>query len=430
MTWSCHAIRLVQRVLTHCYSTTQLAGDTTHSAPHHRRWGGDRSSTVPARRGSPGRRGVRRLAAAAGRDLTGDAPGGARGARRRRVVRGRGQRRVALGGAPRGRPWVAARHGGTPRRRPAVPGRPGNRRPGGARPARSRRTTPGGPAAGLVPAAWSGRLGGRTGVRAGSAGVAVPWSGGGVDVAALLGALRRLVGVRRPGRPRRAGPVERRARRGIHPGQPAARGRAGAAGQCVTVPAGVAAVRQSALPADRADPRVRPAADPGTGAVDRVGGAVAYRPAGRGGHRPGPGLDGETGGAGHAVRGAVDGGAAGGVPGVRGPGGAVADRLRDLVRPRRTVRPALAGVARRAAGRTVARGRRRSRATGSAGRVPPLAAVVARRTAGIDPGGRAGRRNAAGRGTRPGRRRGPRRGGRLDAPGRVRRRGHGRRTPG
>ena len=75
---------------------------------------------------------------------------------------------------------------------------------------------------------------------------------------ALQRALRAVLGHRRPDRPDRSGGVVgRRARRGLHPGQPAARRRAEGADGTVAVPADLAPLRQSAVPAGRGDPRVR-----------------------------------------------------------------------------------------------------------------------------------------------------------------------------
>ena len=80
----------------------------------------------------------------------------------------------------------------------------------------------------------------------------------GLHRAAVLGALARLLGPRRPARPGRPRRLERRRPgRGLRAGQPAARGRAAAAGQPVPVPADEPPPDQPALPADRGRPRIR-----------------------------------------------------------------------------------------------------------------------------------------------------------------------------
>ena len=75
----------------------------------------------------------------------------------------------------------------------------------------------------------------------------------GPDDPALLGAVPPVLGARRPRRPRRAGPLERRgAGRRLRPGQPAARAVADGAGRALAVPAGDPPVRQPAVHAGRA----------------------------------------------------------------------------------------------------------------------------------------------------------------------------------
>ena len=83
----------------------------------------------------------------------------------------------------------------------------------------------------------------------------------GVHRPAVLAAVPPVMGPRRPARPGRPCRLERaRARRGLRARQPAARGRAGPAGEPVAVPADDQAVHQPALPAGRGRPRVRAAA--------------------------------------------------------------------------------------------------------------------------------------------------------------------------
>ena len=75
---------------------------------------------------------------------------------------------------------------------------------------------------------------------------------------ALQRPIRKILGHRRSDRPDRSrGVVGRPSRRGIHPGQPAARRRADGADGAVAVSADVAPLRQPALSAPRGDPRVR-----------------------------------------------------------------------------------------------------------------------------------------------------------------------------
>ena len=126
----------------------------------------------------------------------------------------------------------------------------------------------------------------------------------------------RLVGRRRPDRPDRSGRLVRcRARRGLHPDQPAARRRAGAADGAVAVPAEHPPVLQPALHPTRADPRVR---RPRRRSAGR-GRGPAGRPrhaAGLAEHRPRRRLDRQAGGAQDHLRSSAIAGPTAGVHGL------------------------------------------------------------------------------------------------------------------
>ena len=113
---------------------------------------------------------------------------------------------------------------------------------------------------------------------------------------ALLGALTRLLGSRRPARSGRPGHLERpRAWRRLRADQPAARGRAGAAGQRVAVPADEPAVHQPAVPADRGHPRVRACwPPPQREQIAALAAPLRAAQRHRGPDRPGRGLGGQA----------------------------------------------------------------------------------------------------------------------------------------
>ena len=236
-----------------------------------------------------------------------------------------------------------------------------------------------------------------------------------------------LVGHRRPDRPdrpRRLG--GRRARRRLRARQPAARRRAGRADGAVAVPADHAPLRQPDVPAARAHPRAR-RADPGRPGVAARAAREGRRP-GRRPDRPRHRLDRQARRAAQDLRGAPVGGPRPGLRGLPPTRGQRPRRLRHLGGHRRGARRRHADLARRAPapgppGRgEVPRGARRGR------RVPPVAAVGARRAARRDPARAAPVRHGPRRDDRPRGRRALERRRRVVAAGDVRRRGHRRRA--
>ena len=250
----------------------------------------------------------------------------------------------------------------------------------------------------------------------------------GADDPALRHAVRRVVGHRRPGRPRRRRCVGGRPGRRLRPRQPVARGGAGTADRALALPADQPPVRQPPLHQGRGRARgglpVRGRAP--AGGVARRRRQALPRP---GPHRAGRRLDGQGGRPADDLPAASVAAAGAGLPRLRRARGAGSGRLRDLVRAVPGARHLVAQLARGAAGPPQRRGRGLPREARRRGGVPLLAAVDPRRPAG--PGAaRPGRHRDVDRADlRPGRGRAPGRGGRLGAGRRARPR-RDRRGPG
>src|SRR3954454_779425 len=219
----------------------------------------------------------------------------------------------------------------------------------------------------------------------------------GLDGAALRDAVGLVVGARRHRRPAPADRLDGVTWWRPGAGQPAARGRAGAAGAAVAVLSGQPPLDEPALPAGRADVVVRPRRPEGAGRGRRPPPGRHQRP-----DRPRLRVEGEAGGARAVVAAAY---LAPGRPAAAGVGRPVA--VRDLVRAVRGPRQRLAAVARvvAAAGRGggVA-GTARARRAGAVLRVAPGAL---RRAARRGPAGRTRRGHGRRGRARPGGRRRP-----------------------
>lgn len=233
-------------------------------------------------------------------------------------------------------------------------------------------------------------------------------AGVGLRGAALFGDVGGLLGYGRPAGPGRHGHLGGHAAlRQLHPGQPAARGRADDPHRAVALPAEQPPVREPAVHQARVDPGVRlpEASGAAAGAVAEAASEAAagdVRP-----HRPQRHLDGQGRGVAHRVRLRPLSGARHGLRRLQAPRGASARPVRDLVRAGQRSGDELARMADGVPASVVARGGGVRRRACRRHRVLLVDAVGRRQPAALRAEQREGRRHAHRRDDRPRGRRQP-----------------------